>query len=273
MYYFLFSLIVLVASTLGALAGIGGGVIIRPALDAFNYYQEPLIVNFLSAFCVLAVALTSVIKRIITKQKIDNYLTSIFLGIGAATGGVAGNYLFKLVKSASNKNWLVIIQSIVLILFLIFVIIYMLVLKKKGIQFKIKNWAIKILIGLFLGVASSFLGIGGGPINVAVLCFFFSMTMKESSINSLIIIIFSQTSKIIVALIDGSLLSPSTNMDWWMLLCLVPIAVGGSLLGSWLNKKLSEKTILYVYIISVFVIIGINIYNIITNSLALGGII
>ncbi len=272
MYYFIFSLIVLLASTLGALAGIGGGVIIRPALDAFNYYENANICNFLSAFCVLAVALTSVTKRIITKQKIDNYTTSIFLGIGAVVGGVVGNFLFDLVKQASNKNWLIIIQSIVLILFLIFVIFYMLYLKKKNISLNVKNFMLKIVIGLCLGIVSSFLGIGGGPINVAVLCFFFSMNMKQSSINSLVIIIFSQTSKIVTALINGSLLSPSTNMDWWMLLCLVPVAVVGSLLGSYLNKKVSEKAILYVYIASVFGIIALNLYNIVINSLILGGV-
>lgn len=148
----------------------------------------------------------------------------------------------------------------------------MLYLKKKNISLNVKNFMLKIVIGLCLGIVSSFLGIGGGPINVAVLCFFFSMNMKQSSINSLVIIIFSQTSKIVTALINGSLLSPSTNMDWWMLLCLVPVAVVGSLLGSYLNKKVSEKAILYVYIASVFGIIALNLYNIVINSLILGGV-
>lgn len=269
MYYLIFSLIVLLAGTLGSLAGIGGGVIIRPALDAFNYYDNANVANFLSSFCVLAVALTSVIKSIVTKQKIDNYKTSIFLGIGSIIGGIAGNFLFDLVKTYSNKNWLIIIQSIVLILLLVFVIFYMLFLKKKGVSLKIENWLLIIIIGLVLGIISSFLGIGGGPINVAILCFFFSMNMKQAAINSLIVIIFSQTSKIITTLINGSLLASSTNMDWYMLLCLIPVAIIGSLLGSFINKKVNDKVILYVYIITIFVIIGINAYNIVINSIAL----
>lgn len=269
MYYFIFSLIVMIAATLGSMAGIGGGVIIRPALDAFNYYENANIVNFLSSFCVLAVALTSVIKSLITKQKIDNYRASIFLGVGSIIGGILGNFLFDMVKANSNKNWLIIIQSIILILLLLFVVFYMLFLKKKGIALKINNFILIIVIGLLLGVISSFLGIGGGPINVAILCFFFSMNMKQAAINSLVIIIFSQTSKIITTLINGTLLSSSTNMDWYMLLLLVPIAVIGSLLGSYLNKKVSEKAILYVYISTIFVIIAINAYNIVINSIAL----
>ena len=42
MYYFIFSFVVLIAIILGSLAGIGGGVIIRPALDAFNYFENLL---------------------------------------------------------------------------------------------------------------------------------------------------------------------------------------------------------------------------------------
>lgn len=267
-WYIIFSLIVFIASTLGALAGIGGGVIIRPVLDATGHYDNALIVNFLSAFCVLAVALTSVLKKLIKKEKIDNYIVSLFLALGSVCGGIGGNFLFDLVKQASNRNVLVIIQSIVLILLLAFAIVYMLVFKKKGIEFNIQNKIVIVLIGLFLGLASSFLGVGGGPINVAVLCFLFSMDMKQSSINSLLIIVFSQTSKIITALINGSLLT-SGNMDWWMLLCLLPFAVCGSLLGSYINKKVNNETILKVYIIALFVIIAINIYNIVKSSIAL----
>ena len=49
-----------------------------------------------------------------------------------------------------------------------------------------------ILIGIFLGIMSSFLGIGGGPINLVVLFFFFSMSTKIAAENSLYIIFFSQ---------------------------------------------------------------------------------
>jgi len=257
----------MLAATIGSLAGIGGGVIIRPALDAFNYYDNANIANFLSSFCVLAVALTSVIKSIITKQKIDNYKSSIFLGIGSIIGGVVGNFLFDFVKNISNKNWLIIIQSALLILLLIFVIFYMLFLKKKGLILNIKSYISTSLIGVILGIISSFLGIGGGPINVAVLCFFFAMNMKQAAINSLVVIVFSQSSKIITTIINGSLFN--SNMDWSMLLCLLPIAIIGSLLGSYLNKKISEKAILYVYILTIFGIIIINSYNIINNILLL----
>ena len=56
-----------------------------------------------------------------------------------------------------------------------------------------------------------------------------------------------------------------------MLLVLIPVAVVGSLIGTYLNKKVPEKAILYVYIVTMFGIIGINVYNIIINSLIIVG--
>ena len=89
----------MIAATVGSLDGIGGGVIIRPALDAFNSYDNANIANFLSSFCVLAVALTSVIKSVITKQKIDKHKSSILSDDGSIIGGIIGNFLFDLVNT------------------------------------------------------------------------------------------------------------------------------------------------------------------------------
>lgn len=277
MYYFIFSIIVLISAVLGALAGIGGGVIIRPALDAINYFDKTSITNTISSFCVLFVALTSIGKRLISKNKFPNWKISLVLGIGAAAGGVLGQYLFSLVNSVSNKNILVIIQSSLLILLLIFVIIYMQFYQPKGVSLHIKNYIVILVIGLALGIISSFLGIGGGPINVAVLCLFFAMDIKEAAVNSLIVIIFSQVSKIIQSLIDGTLISlfdlnnlSANDQTWWIyLLVLIPVVVIGSLIGTYLNKKLSSKVIQILYIITMFVIIGINVYNIVSNAVAL----
>ncbi|MEI3183290.1 MAG: sulfite exporter TauE/SafE family protein [Lachnospiraceae bacterium] len=48
---------------------------------------------------------------------------------------------------------------------------------------------------------SSFLGIGGGPINLVVLLYFFSMDTKAAAQNSLYIILFSSDHQLFT---DGS---------------------------------------------------------------------
>lgn len=57
---------------------------------------------------------------------------------------------------------------------------------KKRIPTKhIGNKAVIFSIGIVLGMMSSFLGIGGGPINLVVLFYFFSMETKFESGSSL----------------------------------------------------------------------------------------
>ncbi len=59
-------------------------------------------------------------------------------------------------------------QSGILALLLIFVYIYM-NNKEKFKSYKIDNFILSTIIGIFLGLIAAFLGIGGGPINVAFL--------------------------------------------------------------------------------------------------------
>ncbi|MBO4321956.1 MAG: sulfite exporter TauE/SafE family protein [Clostridia bacterium] len=258
MIIFYFALIVLAASTLGAMAGVGGGVIIRPAIDAFGYYGDASVPNLISSFCVLAVAVTSVTRHAVKKTKF-NTSASVLLGIGAAAGGIAGKIVFRLIKERSDRRVLTLVQSVILILLIAFVILYVLALKRR-FRFEIKNRAATLAVGLALGFISALLGIGGGPINVAVLCLFFGMDMKSASINSLLIIIFAQISNLLTSLATGELMS--ADMNWLHTAILVAVAVGGSLTGTFLNRKLSEKTISGFYIFTMFVIIGINLYNI-----------
>ncbi|MBO7359763.1 MAG: TSUP family transporter, partial [Clostridia bacterium] len=113
MIIFYFALIVLAASTLGAMAGVGGGVIIRPAIDAFGYYGDASVPNLISSFCVLAVAVTSVTRHAVKKTKF-NTSASVLLGIGAAAGGIAGKIVFRLIKERSDRRVLTLVQSVIL---------------------------------------------------------------------------------------------------------------------------------------------------------------
>lgn len=56
---------------------------------------------------------------------------------------------------------------------------------------------------MLLGIISSFLGIGGGPINLVVLGYCFSMDSKTAAVISLYIILFSQLASLLAALISG----------------------------------------------------------------------
>lgn len=79
----------LLASISGAICGIGGGVIIKPALDLLQT-DSVATISFLSSCTVLAMSCYSVLKNLSNgENRIDLQIT-IPLAVGGAVGGVVG---------------------------------------------------------------------------------------------------------------------------------------------------------------------------------------
>ena len=115
------------------------------------------------------------------------------LAVGAAVGGIAGKSMFQAVESMfADKNTAGAVQAACLAVITLGTLIYTVIKRRRLKRTGIQNAAVCVVIGFILGVMSSFLGIGGGPINLVVLYFFFSMTTKTAAQNSLYIILFSQ---------------------------------------------------------------------------------
>ncbi|KKY00539.1 membrane protein, partial [Paraclostridium benzoelyticum] len=148
-------------------------------------------------------------------------------------------------------------QSIIIIILLISVFLYM--RNKDNIKsYKINNILAIGLLGLFLGAISAFLGIGGGPINVAAFTILFSMTANEAARNSILVIFFSQGSKIIsIAVTTGF---SSYNLD--MLPYMLVGGILGGIIGYKINKAVSEKSIIKIFNSVTLSIILLNFYNI-----------
>lgn len=174
---FIFLTISFLASTVGAICGIGGGVIIKPVLDAFGVLSVSTI-SFLSGCTVLAMSTYSVVKaKLAHENQIDMQMTTP-LAIGAAIGGIVGKELFSQIKGLfENANTVGAVQAGCLVVITLMTLIYT-INKEKIKTHKIEKKSVCLLIGLLLGIMSSFLGIGGGPINLVVLYYFFSMTTK-----------------------------------------------------------------------------------------------
>ena len=80
------------ASIVGAICGIGGGVIIKPLLDAFGIASVAEI-SFLSGCTVLSMSCYSVVKALAAKESLVKFQTGTPLAIGAAIGGILGKNL------------------------------------------------------------------------------------------------------------------------------------------------------------------------------------
>lgn len=250
-------LIALGATTLGSMAGLGGGVIIKPILDFLGDYNLSTI-SVLSSFTVLSMAIISIVKQLKYKF-IFNTKKTLFIGIGSILGGFIGEKALKLFIILSNASTVTTIQNLILVLLLVLVFIYI-NNRSKFTNYNINNLTICTFIGLTLGLISSFLSIGGGPINVCIFALFFSMDEKESSINSIITILFSQVSKLLtIATTTGF-----TSFDLGMLPYMILGGVLGGLIGSNFNRKCSNKIILIVFNIVVLSLIILNIFNILS---------
>ena len=242
----------LLASIVGSICGIGGGVIIKPVLDAMNVMSVSCI-SFLSGCTVLTMSVVSVYKNMRAGKKLNLRIATL-LAVGAAVGGVAGKMMFQAVKaSVGNENFVGMVQAIVLI----GVTFVYTIFKKKIHTLTLNNAAVCVIVGLVLGIMSSFLGIGGGPINLMVLGFLFSMSTKESALASLYIIVFSQVTSLVQTVVTGTI--PPVQLSY-----LVLMVIGGLLggtIGSKINKKIEDEKVDKLFMALMFIIICINIYN------------
>lgn len=92
MLYLFYFFICIAATTMGAISGIGGGVIIKPVMDAVSGLDVSTI-SFLSGCTVLAMSLVSVLRSRGGDTKIDPQKGTL-LALGGAVGGVAGKWIF-----------------------------------------------------------------------------------------------------------------------------------------------------------------------------------
>lgn len=250
----IYSAVILVATTLGAFVGLGGGVIIKPVLDFIG--KEPRMqVDFLSAAAVFTMSVVSTGKCIKRRQKFDISII-IFIAAGSILGGYLGSAVMDIIGTMIEQQTIRCIQAFALAALLTAVSIYV---GKCNFSFKVKNKLAIFAVGLALGFMASFLGIGGGPINVAVLTLFFSMNVKDSAVYSVAIIFFSQLSKLITIFSTAGF-EPYAH-QWKTLVFILPAAVIGGFIGSSLNRKFDDKLIRKIFVTVMILLIVLNVYN------------
>ncbi len=252
----LFFIVAFLSSIVGAICGIGGGVVIKPVLDMLQMGSAATI-NFLSGCTVLSMSLYSVSKALRAGDSKVDMATGTPLALGAAIGGVAGKELFSLVKGMfANGEMVGGVQAVALGIITLGTLLY--TIRKANITTRhMQGKVLCAIIGLALGIMSSFLGIGGGPINLVVLGFCFSMDTKTAAANSLYIILFSQTASLLATLLTGSV----PQFSILALALMVAGGIGGGIVGRSLNKKMDNKAVDKLFIGLMVLIVAICVYN------------
>lgn len=248
-------LVCLAASALGAVAGFGGGVIIKPVVDALGILPVST-ASFLSGCTVLGMSASSLLRGRHDGIKVQ-MKTSTPLAVGAALGGLGGKECFEWIRrSYGNESMLGLIQTALLLVTTIMVFFYVM-MKHRLRTLRVENWLLCLLIGLFLGGISSFLGIGGGPINMAVLFFCFSMDVKTAAKNSIYIILFSQVFSLGWTMLAGTVPDFSCSS----LLLMMAGGIAGAIVGAELSKRMDSRKVEKLLYGLMLVVIAINLYN------------
>lgn len=269
--------IIFAATVVGAICGMGGGVIIKPLMDAVSTYST-FQISVISGVCVLSMSISSLIKHIVSKTPFK-FRTTLLLSVGSVIGGLIGDFLIGLISDTLEKSiggnaerLIKIVQNGMLALVLVLVLLYMFLLKPKKVSLNCKNSVLIAISGMSLGILSTFLDIGGGPVNICIFCLFFGMETKEAAVNSLVTIFFAQSAKLVKQAVDGSFANNvlfGNSLPVWAFVLMMAFAVAGGLIGAKLNKKMSSSGIDKLYCAALVVVIGIDVFNIIYNATAL----
>lgn len=270
MTYVIFFVVSILASVVGAICGVGGGVFMKPALDAVGVLPVNTI-TFLSTCTVIAMTSYNVITSALNTKKgsgdnlIDWNLTT-WLAIGSAIGGILGKNIYSNIKASfANQEAVGGYQAMALLIAVFLTLLYT-VNKKKIKGFHVKNPIALIALGFVLGTLSSFVGIGGGPMNLAVLFFFLSMPTKMAAQNSLYMILISQAASLVMTFMKGNVptaLYQDVDLGLWvMLVGMMICGIYGGVVGKKLNKKLPTETVDKLFVILIFVIMALCVWNI-----------
>lgn len=273
MTYIIFFAVSIVASVVGAICGVGGGVFMKPALDAVGVLPVNTI-TFLSTCTVISMTSYNVLSALMNTKKggsenLIDWNLSTWLAIGSAIGGVIGKLIYQSIKSgAANPEIVGGYQALSLLIAVGLTLVYTLN-KSKCKAYKVTNKGMLIFLGFALGTLSSFVGIGGGPMNLAVLYFFMSMPTKVAAQNSLYMILISQVASMIMTFVQGSVpkaLYQEVNPGLWvMMIGMMLCGVFGGIIGKKINKKIPSTTVDKLFIILIYVIMALCCWNIYTK--------
>lgn len=248
----IYFIVIILANTIGAISGMGGGVLIKPIFDAIGVHSL-VEISFYSTMAVFTMAIVSTWRQIRSGMSVI-WQQALLISLGAVAGGVLGNVAFDSLLKQLSADHVQLIQIALMILTLLGSLMYT---RSSQPSLNLQSFGYFILVGGILGFLASLLGIGGGPINVALLMFCFQLPLKEATIYSLVTILFSQLAKIITILSTTGVVQYDLNMLWYI----IPAAIIGGTLGAKCSQKLSVKHVGQVYQLVIIFVLVPNLYN------------
>ena len=170
-----------ITGMLSGLFGIGGGVLLVPMLVLILEFQQRLAAGT-SVAAILPAAIVGGIG--FGLQGNVDWIAAILLAIGVVIGAQIGSYLLSRAPVAFLR-WM-----FMSFLFAVIIGLWLVVPQRDDvIDLNVLSGSLLILTGLFTGVLSGLLGVGGGIIIVPILMFFFGSSDLIAKGTSLVMMI------------------------------------------------------------------------------------
>ena len=255
MHIIIYSIIVLCATMIGAITGLGGGIIIKPAFD-FVGIDTTSMISVYSTVAVFTMCLVSIYKRSKLGFHVKKQI-ALGLAFGSIIGGKIGDVIFLHAVESWGSQAVSATQSVILFLLLGGIILF--TLNKERIRtLEVTNLVAIVTIGLTVGIISVYLGIGGGPLNIALLVYFFSMKAKDAAAYSILMIFFAQIIKMGTVIRDFE----KYNNVSLVILAIAIFAVLGGWIGTKIQSKLTHEAVEKLYLGLMAILVFMTAFNV-----------
>ncbi|TBL67905.1 sulfite exporter TauE/SafE family protein [Paenibacillus thalictri] len=258
---FLFYIVVgLVAATFGSLVGLGGGIIIVPALVYLGpFFLGKEVAVSTAVGTSLAVLIFTALSSSFTfyKQKKIDFKSGWLYFITSGPGAILGSYLTGFLNAKSFQTYFGFFMLLMALL-----LIFRDKIKPLNVRWGIQRTFTDqkgdtysygysvfpaLLVGLIVGLISGLFGIGGGSLFVPAMVLLFRYPPHIATATSMFVIFLSS--------ITGSITHVALGeVDFLMVLGLAPSALVGGWLGANIAGKLSGNKLLWVLRISFFIV-------------------
>ena len=212
------------AGTLGSMLGVGGGIIMVPALTFMGLSHAPAAAT--SLFAVTSTSVSSTVAY--SRQKRINYKRAIQLAIAAVPGAVLGVFISKGISDSDFKLYF----GILLLAVGLYVAFKSSLLKeKRQHEMSVVQHLAVFAITFGAGIISSLFGVGGGTIFVPVMLLLYRMSMHSAAATSQLALMITSFAGIFTHALIG-------NPDY-----LYAIALSiGAFVGAQIGAKCAKNT-------------------------------
>ncbi len=232
----------LLSATLASLIGLGGGLISVPMI-MLVMKDNSEVSKLIGYINIIALSLVSSFFYFRQKRK-PKFKEATLILIGVVPSTILSLiYLAPLVDGTNTKRWFYLAY-----IFIVIIVMIIVAMKEKLKRFNIKSWLLP-MAGLPIGLLSGTMGLSGGVLFVPLLVSIVKMNVKEAAVTALLM-------KLVTAVANVSTKGAIGIQDWGVLpnvgylFIVVPGAIVGSRIGTWLNKKISAKHIEWIFFVA-----------------------